>query len=914
MFLDDGTHTNAVHGFMNMFLSFYEHVQPDAIICAFDAGIPKFRLEACKQYKAQRKPMDNELRMQFPIIEEILESMDIPVVKAEGWEGDDVLGTISKKCEDLGFKSLLITGDKDANQLASDLTKIVNMKKGVSNVVMYGPDEVLDKYGIRVDQFVDYLALMGDSSDNIPGVPGIGPKSASKLLQQFESIEGIYENLDKLKGKQLENIRNNKESAYVSRQAAIIARDVPLDVDLENVYFPSFDKDKVSDKFLNYKLKSSLLGVLKLIGEELESDETQDSAEKPKIVDDAPAVNKGSSPLSTFPEPSISYEDFVIGEEAKEIFNVMLKKEVPFAVAFTKTLDDVPEQVSLFDIDITEPDSKYSKDFKNLICAVSDNQQTALFEGDDAVDVLVACVNSYGKEIIVEDGKRLLELLYVADSNKEALITKKSLFNTNFYDISLAAYLLNSSKSEYTAIDAYQQVFGNMLPTLDADSGQLKKNDKEYIKKKNDNIRLRIARRAAVSFALKDVIDNLLLSYNLYKVYKEIELPLTPVLVYMERIGCKIDVSALNKLSLESAQLLDELKTKILNLAGEEFNIDSPKQLGHILFDVLGLPTKKKTKTGYSTNAAVLEELSSVHPLPSIILKYREYAKLKSTYIDALPSLCDDNNIIHTSFHQKKTTTGRLSSSDPNIQNIPTRTEMGGKIRESFITLEDSQLFMTADYSQIELRMLAHLSQDQGLIDAFCSGEDFHSVTAAKVFGLTVSEVDANQRRVAKAVNFGIIYGQQAFGLSQTLHIEMSKAKEMIERYFITYPDVRKYLDDVVKSAYENGFVETIFGRRRYIPELFGAKRFRSFGERTAMNHPMQGSAADVIKLAMVDVQNAIDEAGLKTKCMMQVHDELDFSVPLTELDQVRELVKKKMENAVKLLVPLEVDISIGNN
>ena len=897
MKLGDGTPTNAVHGFMNMFMSFYEKAQPDAVICAFDAGIPQFRLEAVEQYKAQRKPMDNELRVQFPIIEEMLESMDIPVVKVEGWEGDDVLGTIADKCEKLGFETLLVTGDKDANQLASDLTKIVNMKKGVSEVAILGPAEVKEKYGVSVEQFIDYLALMGDSSDNIPGVPGIGPKSACDLLQKYETLEGIYDHINELKGKQQENIRNNKDAAFVSRTAATISKEVPIDIDLENIAFPNFDKDKVSETFLKYRMRSALTNVLKLIG--VSPEEQSDEEVSEPSVKSAPIKDE---PKAQLKEPRLNYENYLSGEDACGLAKKLIKDN--FAIAISHKQEE-PVQASLFD---DEVDAKYPA-YKNLLLGISNNKETAVLEGDAAIETLVEIAKS-DHEVIAENAKALYEILF------DEFIKSDELYKLNFYDISLAAYLLNSSKSEYSSIDAWQQVFGSLLPTLDIEPEEgEKQKDSSFIEKKNKILMLRLARRAAASVALREFLDKRLMEDTADKVYKEIELPLTKVLVEMQVTGTKIDKSMLDKLSVKTAKLLEHLQSEILELAGEEFNIDSPKQLSHILFEVLGLPAKKKTKTGYSTDAEVLADLSTIHPLPGKIIEYREYAKLKSTYIDALPALADENDIVHTTYNQKVTTTGRLSSSDPNIQNIPTRSEFGNQIRECFLPLRASEVFMSADYSQIELRVLAHLSQDNGLIEAFTSGNDFHAHTAANVFGVSVDKVTPEMRRKAKAVNFGIVYGQQAYGLSQSLKIDMSEAKAMIENYFSSFPKVRQYLDKVVEEATAKGYAETMFGRRRYIPELSASnKRFRGFGERTAMNHPMQGTAADLIKLAMIAVADSIRAQGLKTKLMLQVHDELDLSVDKSEIEIVSKIVKDKMENVAKLDVPLVVDIATGEN
>lgn len=791
-----------------------------------------------------------------------------------------------------------MTGDKDANQLATDLTKIVNMKKGVSDVAILGPAEVKEKYGVSVDQFIDYLALMGDSSDNIPGVPGIGPKSASTLLQKYESLEGLYEHIDELKGKQQENIRDNKDAAYVSRTAATISKDVPIDIDLENIAFPNFDQDTVSETFLKFRMRSALSGVLKLIGVAPEESSPEDSKAEPSQP--SPAIKQEEKVV--LKEPKLVFENYVEGENALALSKKLIKGDFAIAISHKQ---EAPVQTSLFD---EETASKYPE-FKNLLLGISNNKETAILEGDSAIETLVEITKS-NHEVIAENAKAIFEILF------DEFIGADNFYKLNFYDVSLAAYLLNSSKSEYSAVDAWQQVFGSLLPTLDIEPEEgEKKTEQSFIDKKNKILQLRLARRAAASFALREFLDKRLSEDNADKIYKDIEIPLTKVLVQMQVVGTKIDRAMLDKLSVKTAKLLEHLKSEILELAGEEFNIDSPKQLSHILFEVLGLPAKKKTKTGYSTDAEVLDDLSAIHPLPAKIIEYREYAKLKSTYIDALPALADKNDIVHTTYNQKVTTTGRLSSSDPNIQNIPTRSEFGNQIRECFQPLQKDEVFLTADYSQIELRVLAHLSQDKGLIEAFTSGNDFHAHTAANVFGVSVDKVTPDLRRKAKAVNFGIVYGQQAFGLSQSLKISMGEAKQMIDSYFSSYPQVRKYLDRVVEDATLKGYAETMFGRRRYIPELTATnKRFRGFGERTAMNHPMQGSAADIIKIAMIRVSDSMRKQSLKSKLMLQVHDELDLSVDKSEIDAVTEMVKTEMENAVKLDVPLVVDIATGEN
>lgn len=849
----DGTPTNAVFGFFSMLLKFIDESQPDAVICAFDAGKPQFRIDALEQYKAQRPPMDDALRVQFPVVEKLLASMNIPIVKMPGWEGDDILGTIAARDEELGYKTLLLTGDKDACQLASDLTSIVSMKKGVTDIVVMGPSEVAEKYGVPPELIPDYLGLMGDSSDNIPGVPGIGPKTATKLLQQFGSMEGIYENLDKLKGKQLENVRDNKEAAFVSRQVATIVRDADLGFDPETAAFPTYTAQAVQEAFGQIRLHAHLGHVLRFIG-----------------AKDAPAA----------PAFDIPVEEPLLGQSARDLFEKCLKQGNELAICAAKQ-----EALTLFDEE-------------KLVFAFACDEGRGCIE-DDCAALLARALR--GGKLVCEDLKGLMHVVFPVDSSQPALVEERDLLACKAFDLGLAGYVLNSSASKYSLEDLLERHKGVSLPALDDDA----------------SFETRLALRAAACLALKASLFQLMDEAGNSAGYFDIDLPLVSVLAILERNGAALDVPRLQQLGTQTQTEIDQLKKDIFQLAGETFNVDSPKQLGHILFEVLGLQPKKKTKgkKGFSTDASVLAELASEHELPGLVLKYRELAKIKSTYIDALPPLRARDGFVHTSFNEKVTTTGRLSSSDPNLQNIPVRTEFGRKIRECFVPLSPDHVYVSADYSQIELRLLAHLSQDEGLIAAFTSGADFHASTAAQVFDVPVDQVTPQMRSRAKAVNFGIVYGQQAYGLSQSLGISFAEAKEMIERYFATYPRVRTYLDETVEFAKEHGYAETMFGRRRYIPELTERNPMRKqFGERTAMNHPMQGSAADIIKIAMRRVQQQLVDQGLLARVMLQVHDELDLSVPEDELDTVRIMLKEVMEHAAQLRVPLNVDVSLGAN
>lgn len=842
----DGTPTNAVFGFLQMFCKFVEITAPDAVVCAFDAGKPEHRLAELPEYKAQRPHMDDELRVQFPVIEELLAAMEVPVVKIPGWEGDDILGTIAARDEKLGFKTLLLTGDKDACQLATELTSIVNTKKGISDVAVLGPEEVLKKYGVSPDQFRDYLGLMGDTSDNIPGVPGVGAKTATRLLQEYGSIEKIYDHIDDLKGKLKENLMTHEDMAYLSRQIATIITDLEFPLDLEGISFPAFRVEEVEATFKKYSLMSPLTWVL-------------------RFEDAEPVVEE----VEIDPSPLLE------GDEAKDAIKRAIDQDERIGVAFVRGSQD-----TIFEDALT--------------IAFATETGCARLSGDEAKAALSSIVRE-GK-LSALDAKETLQLLCPPDTAEPSLLSIEEIFNADIFDLSLAAYDLMSTVTSYTYESLATRYLGAVLPESDEDSSQ-------------------VCLNACLTKMLVDTLTEELVQDGTEEVYSKIDLPLVPVLVIMERTGVAIDSKRLRELGAAAQGELEALAEKIYGLAGEEFNIVSPKQLAHVLFEVMELTPIKKNQRGYSTDATVLKELAKTEEIAGRVLEYRELHKITSTYIDSLPKMRAADGRIHTVFHETVTVTGRLSSSDPNLQNIPVRTDFGRKIRECFIPLGEEEVFLSADYSQIELRLLAHLSQDEHLIEAFNSGADFHAMTASRVFGKEVSEVTPDLRSRAKAVNFGIVYGQQAYGLSQSLDIPFEEAKAMIDRYFEAYPAVRSYLDDTVKKATEMGYAETIFGRKRHIPELKSkARQQRGFGERTAMNHPMQGSAADIIKLAMIEVSRRLRQEGFTSKLLLQVHDELDFSVPRDEVERLSAMVREVMESVVVLDVPLIVDISSGDS
>ena len=744
----------------------------------------------------------------------------------------------------MGFETLLVTGDKDAYQLATDLTRIVTTKKGITDITVNGPAEVEERYGVTPAQFIDYLGLMGDSSDNIPGVPGIGPKTATKLLQAYGSMEGIYEHIGELRGKQRENLENSREMAFLSREIATIVRDLDFPLDLEGAAFPAFDAADVEEAFGKYQLASPLARVLSMIDAEPPSREIEFTL--------APALEGADG--------------------AAEIERACAAGEV-IGVAFVD-----PEQVSLFNDGAT--------------AAFVTGSARVMAEGERALDLFASIVRE--GTFCALDVKADVHRVYPVDTAEAARVTDEEVLAMAGFDLGLAGYVLNSSTSAYTYDSLMESVAGATLPAAETDGE-------------------RAAVRATAARMLQGLLEEALRRDGTWEAYADIDLPLVGVLACMERVGAAIDVPRLEELGRAAQAEVDDLTAQIYELAGETFNLSSPKQLAHILFEVLELPAKKKNQRGYSTDAKVLTELSAIHPLPDLVLRYREFSKIKNTYIDALPRMRAADGRVHTQFNETVTTTGRLSSSDPNLQNIPVRTDFGRQIRSCFVPLREGELFLSADYSQIELRLLAHLSADEHLVAAFNSGADLHTSTAARVFGVAPEDVTPALRSRAKAVNFGIVYGQQAFGLSQTLEIPMAEARDMIDRYFEVYPGVRAYLDETVREAKENGFAETMFGRKRHIPELRSTNRQqRSFGERTAMNHPMQGTAADIIKMAMNEVQRRLLAEGFAAQLMIQVHDELDFSVPADEVGRLSAMVREVMESVADLRVPLLVDVNWG--
>lgn len=876
----DGRPTNAIFGFLNMFLKMIDAFNPDGVVVAFDKGKPRVRMEMLPQYKAQRPPMDPDLHAQFPMIKELLTALNVPILQSEGWEGDDILGTMARLGEEAGCDMLLVTGDRDMYQLVTEHVNVVSTRKGLSDVAIMTPESVDDLYhGITPALVPDFYGLKGDTSDNIPGVPGIGPKKASALIAQYGSLDEVIAHADEVKGKMGENLRAHIDDALLSRKVATIRTDAPVELDFEATSFPAFSADEVSAALGTLGITAMQNRFLALIGGE------------------------GGAAASTFEIPAVlraaAGDAGALGAVAAEVSRVIDAGEWVAAV-----VDDDKEEGALFGLTRT----LWLATSKGLFALEEgDSGAAAEVEGFNFAHGVIAGVLArlfMEGRVASPDMKALLHELSPIDSSELELMDPLAVDSTRIFDTVVAAYLLDSDRSEFDEVylaDTYLQM---ALPAARGAEGA------------GEDAPAPAARTAALTLALVAPLRDRMARENAANVFDGIEMPLVPVLAKMERAGMLVDPDRLHSLSEGLATQIADVERSIRDLAGDEtFNIGSPMQLSHVLFDVMGLPTKglKKTKRGYySTNAKVLSDLARDHEIVCLILDWREKSKIKSTYLDTLGPLRRGDGRVHTTYNQTITATGRLSSSDPNLQNIPTRSELGRTVKTAFSAGEGS-VFLAVDYSQIELRLLAHLSGDEHLVRAFNEGEDFHAETAARVFGVPVSEVTPDLRSRAKAVNFGIVYGQQAYGLSQSLHISMAEARDMIDRYYEAYPGVRTFLDNVVARAKQTGYAETMYGRRRHIPELKAKNpQLRGFGERTAMNHPMQGTAADIIKIAMARVSRRLEEEGFAAHMILQVHDELDFECPVDEVERLTAMVRDVMEHVVDLRVPLIAEASTG--
>ncbi|NFI93849.1 DNA polymerase I [Clostridium botulinum] len=839
---DDGVNTNAIYGFTNMLFKMKDEINPDNIIATFDKKSPTFRHKEYSEYKAGRKKMPPELGEQFPIIKELLKYMGIKTFEIDGFEADDIIGTISKFGEENDMEVYIVTGDKDALQLASEKTKVVITKKGVTETAIYDYKAFMDEFEITPTQFIDVKGLMGDKSDNIPGVPGVGEKTAFKLIKEYGTLEEVLKHIPEISGKKLkENLENNMEQAIFSKKLATIMREVPLDInlsDIENADEVNLTELKKLSK--NLKLKSVLS----------KYDLDNNEAELQEIA------NIEISKIETI-------------EEMEE---VLLSIKDRSYILFTLNDASKYSTIELEYLILGEEGRSHVIDFK--LVSMSNREK--------ALNLLRTFMEDETVKKVIHDSKNLITFLNKYDIDIQGFD----------FDTAIAAYLIDSSKANYEVFDLINRF---LEKDIKSDCDDLKAICSSYLTKLYEKLKERLH---------KEDMDEL---------YYKVEHPLIYVLSSMESIGFKINKDKLEELRIKFKEQIEKTEKEIYELADEEFNVSSPKQLGKILFEKLDLPVIKKTKTGYSTNQEVLEKLIDKHPIITKVMYYRQITKINSTYVEGLKNVIDIDGCIHSNFNQTVTTTGRLSSTEPNLQNIPIKYEMGKEIRKVFIPQESDDILISCDYSQIELRVLAHVADDKNMIDAFEHHSDIHTKTASEVFKVPVDEVTSTMRSNAKAVNFGIVYGISDFSLAQDLKITKKEAAEYMAIYFERYPKIKEYLNYVSEYAKEKGYVLTILNRRRFIPEIKSSNKIvKALGERLAMNAPIQGSAADIIKLAMVNVYNKLREKNLNSELILQVHDELILNVKKDEFDIVKQLVIEEMEKAIKLNVALDVDLKYG--
>mgnify|MGYP002672609979 FL=1 len=849
MTTNDGRHTNAIYGFLNIILKVIEEEQATHICVAFDLKKKTFRHEMYEAYKGTRKGMPEELHEQMPRIKEILQAMHIRIVEQEGFEADDLIGTLSKKGEREGFAVTILSGDRDLLQLATDtvLVRIPKTKHGKTEVEDYYAKNVVETYGVTPLIFIDMKGLMGDTSDNIPGVPGIGEKTAAKLLAEYGDLDGVYAAVDSMKASKMkQNLIENKDLAYLSKTLATIKLDCPIPFEFsEATYHDPFNAEAYT-LFEDLELKS----FYKRFSVEKKEELTFETV----LIDEIDGYNALLAKL----------------QKAKEVsFAWITQDGEALGVAICMDLEHV--YLIRFMMFITE-------------AMVADN--------------LLALSRDYQVQLACMHVKKLLSFL---DFHEEDAV----------FDAGLAAYLLQPNQSEYE-YDTLAKVYLDVA--LPSEKEMLGKEKLGYFSFEDEKVQKWMAYQAIVPYKIKSVLREKLKETGMESLYDEMELPCLYALYEMEKNGIRVDGEALHQYGKKLRTRIEELTAEIHAMAGEEFNINSPKKLGEILFEKLGLKNGKKTKTGYSTSAEVLEKLTNAHPIIPKILEYRQLTKLNSTYAEGLAGYIRADGRIHGKFHQTVTVTGRISSADPNLQNIPTRMPLGREIRKVFIP-EEGSVFVDADYSQIELRVLAHMSGDAALIAAYQADEDIHAITASQVFDVPLDQVDSTLRRKAKAVNFGIVYGISSFGLGQDLDISRKEAEGYIEKYFATYGKVKEFLDRTVEDAKKNGYTVTMFGRRRPIPELASSNFMtRSFGERAAMNAPVQGTAADIIKIAMVRVNRRLKEEHLQSKLVLQIHDELIIETKKEELEIVQKILVEEMMHAADLAVPLLVDANVGDS
>lgn len=863
-----GLNTSAIMGFLNTLYDVLKNEKPTHIGIAFDLGAPTLRTDDFSEYKANREETPPDIKISVPYIKEIIKAFNIPIFEREGYEADDIIGTLSKKAEKEGFTTFMMTPDKDFGQLVSDNIFVYKPAKGGEPAKVLGPKEVCERYGIaRPEQVIDILGLWGDASDNIPGIPGIGEKTATKLISEFDSVENIIANADKLKGKMRENVINFAQQGLLSKKLATIDTNVPVDFDEEQLKVKEPNIERLTELFEELEFRT-FLARFKGQRSAVSGQRSAVSSQRSVVSSQQPAVSGQQSAVSSqgqldlfgsFGEEQntipVKSREFIIVKEDNQINELIdnLKKSNIFSFHInTREMTFAGNPNDIYKIEIPVDDEKCKNLLTKFDCIFKDKDKTTIGHN---IKTIISFLAKYDIEI----------------ENK-------------LWDNMIAHYLIEPELNH--SLDYLSDI---------------------YAKDSSD-----------INWQLYDKFKTSLSENNLENLFYNIEMPLVRVLADMESNGVKIDIEGLKQISEEQSKEIAGIENSIYEIAGTSFNIGSPKQLGEILFEKLNIKAPaKKTKTGqYPTGEDVLQKIINENPIVQHILDYRSLTKLKSTYVDALPSLVSHRDgLIHTSFNQAVTATGRLSSNNPNLQNIPVRTEKGREIRKAFVPRDENHILLAADYSQIELRIIAHLSGDQAMLSAFRNGLDVHTDTAARVYGVDIKDVTSEMRRNAKAVNFGIIYGMSAFGLAERLKISRSEASEIIKNYKKEYPGIQEYIDKQVAFAKEYGYVETMLGRRRYLRDInSGNSVVRNFAERNAINAPIQGSSADMIKIAMKDIHNEMKLKGLKSKMILQVHDELVFDVYKDELDVLSELVKDKMINALQLEVPIIVNINTGNN
>ena len=852
----EGLHTNAVYGFTRMLFKIIDDYKPTHISVAFDMKAPTFRHEEFSEYKAGRKKMPNELGQQLQPLKELLDTFNIHRMEMAGFEADDLIGTVAKKAENDDFKVYIVTGDKDAIQLASNKTTTLITKKGVGEVEEYNYDSVVERYEMTPTQFIDLKGLMGDKSDNIPGVPGIGEKTGIKLIKEFSSIENLIENTNQLKGSVKKKIEENKDQAVFSKKLATIITDVPIEISLDELSYGDYDKNAVIEEFKKFGFNTLIKQVLAMDGGNEES-----------IVEEKIELNINH------------LEDISAFKNEIEKTNKL----------FIKTVSKVGNILE-----------------KNLIYVfVSADGKNIYYINDEELELI--------KDII--SNEEIKKIGYNLKDDYLALKSYDIQLNNMFFDIAIGEYLIDSkSSTSYECSDIAMKYLTKKIKSKEELLGKGAK-AKKFSDLELEELSTYFGEILNIVYNVYPIMEKAFKEMDMEYLFYDVEMPLVEVLGSMEYEGMAVDKNQLEEIGNKFKEIISNLEEEIFTMAGEKFNINSPKQLGVILFEKLELPVIKKTKTGYSTNADVLEKLRDKHEIIDKITEYRQIVKLNSTYVEGLSNIINPiSGRIHSSFNQTITTTGRISSTEPNLQNIPVKTEMGREIRKVFIAKDNCKL-VDADYSQVELRVLAHMSDDEHMIDAFQHNMDIHSKTASQIFGVDINDVTSLQRSEAKAINFGIVYGKTDFGLAQDLNIPVPKAKAYIESYFANYDKIKVFMDEAIKNATDKGYALTIFNRRRYIPEINSSNfMVRNQGKRFAMNAPIQGSAADIIKIAMVNVFTRLKDENLKSRLILQVHDELIVEALEEEIDKVCSIVKEEMESAVNLQVHLDVDLNVGDS